>query len=145
MNLTFLEHELVHIVLTLLAISIFYLRYKSLWSIVMGILGGILVDIDHLFDYFRFSGFKLNFHQIVSSSYFTDSGKVFVFFHGWEYVLLFVLSGKIFKKGFLFYPLAVALFFHLVWDQVSYTANPFAYSIIFRFLHNFDIAFFNGF
>lgn len=144
MDSIFLAHELVHVLLAIFAILFFSIKYKNFWSVFLGILGSVFVDADHLFDYFKFYGLKFNLQQMISSSYFTDSGKVFVFFHGWEYVVIFLFLGKISRKTFVFYPLAITLFFHLAWDQISYTSNPLAYSILFRFLHGFDIHFFNG-
>ena len=59
MNLFF--HELTHIILSLLAGFLVWIFFdKNISIFLVAFLGGVAVDIDHLFDYFLAFGTKFN-------------------------------------------------------------------------------------
>lgn len=105
---------------------------------ILTFLSGFVIDIDHLFDYFQ-SGNKLNLKELLGSSYFKKSGKMYVVLHSYE--LLFPLFVIAFTFGGLQLGVWMGLSFilHLISDQLSYSTHPLAYFITFRAMKNFSL------
>lgn len=148
-NLLF--HEVVHVFLTLLAAfltGIIFLRkrdkyfYKYLCLILIGaILGGFLVDIDHLFDYVLAFGLSFHPNYFFSGHMFVVSHKIYVPLHGWEWVIILGFVSYFTKrKSYKYFltALTLGLLSHLIWDQFSNHATTLGYSFIYRLINNFD-------
>lgn len=118
-----LFHEFTHLFLSLLVGLLLYRHYKIRSLISLSLFVGIFLDLDHLIDYFlavEFSRFNL-IDFLDTRSYFQEAGKMFIFFHGWEYVLGFLfLSGVIKKYRPWLLTIALAMLGHLVIDQFSF-------------------------
>lgn len=130
------------------AIAIFlWLKYRDIKLLVITYFMGVLVDLDHLFDYFFWSGWHFNLAEFLNPSvYVKPTGKVFVFLHGWEYLLLLCFIAKKLKREIPgIYP---ALFFpylcHLLIDQSPFMRAPLAYFFFYRLINNFNLSAFNG-
>lgn len=85
---------------------------------------GVLMDLDHLFDYYqRYIRGKNN--------------RIYVLFHAWEYPMVLSLIGLFFYHPFL---LAAILghVAHVATDHIWNRLSPFAYWITFRVFKGFD-------
>jgi hypothetical protein len=147
----FFNHELAHFLLTFLVAVILFWRFRDLKLVAACFLTGILIDVDHLFDFWAYSGIELNILKAFSFNFFQQSRKIYVLFHGWEFTPLWWWLGRFLNKRFKLKGFEWALTFpylgHLFIDQFlsGYTRNLFAYSFIFRLLNNFSLESFNGF
>lgn len=142
-------HEIVHFLSCITVGIVFAKIYKNWHLIIYSFLAGFFLDIDHLIDYFIFKhGFFLNLQEFLSSSYFDASNKVYLFFHGYEYAIIGFMVGLIILKNnkrirnatavvAVILVAAVSMFFHLVYDQISYRPKFLTYSIIYRASYNF--------
>lgn len=143
-----LFHESLHLLLTSLIAFFLYHRFKTLKLVLVAFLVIILLDADHLFDYFLYVFSSNNFSHPFSVNYFQGSSKVFVLLHGWEWSLpLWLISRKIGKRKKLVgleWAVTLSYLGHLLIDQLSYTSNPLAYFLTFRLLTGFDLTKFNG-
>jgi hypothetical protein len=113
--------------------------FTDSWTFsILAFLPGVVIDIDHLFDCFK-SGNKLNLRELLSSSYFRESGKMYIILHSYEF--LFLLFTIAFAFGGLQLGIWVSLSFilHLISDQLSYRTHPLAYFITFRATKNFSL------
>jgi hypothetical protein len=145
-----LWHETVHILISLLVALLIWRVFMDKKTAILAFLVGILLDVDHLFDYFSWFGFQDNFKNFFNvASYIHPSGKVYVPLHGWEWLPFFWLTGKFFNKKIKTKGLEWAILFsvlvHLIWDNFSFIHHPWAYSFFFRLFNNFDLRSFNGF
>lgn len=149
--MSLLTHELVHLSISLLIGYFVWQKYKkTLPAFIAALLGGFIVDIDHLFDYYLVFGFNFKPEYFLNSYQFSLSHKVFVPLHAWEWVILLIFFSlyldkkiKIKKqkvlKLLLSFTLALALglYSHLIIDTITNDVKPLGYSIIFRAVNNF--------
>ncbi len=134
-----------HVVFTYIAGYIVFKKWMqrdiSFWG---AFIGGILIDLDHFIDYFLFYGFHFDLTEFFQGVQFLNSGKVYVFFHAWEYllalliILYFINRKRIALRSFIA-ALALSIFFHLLIDIVITGGHVEVYSIIYRFTVNFDL------
>jgi len=115
---------------------------KPLPSFAAAFCGGILVDFDHFIDYFLAFGWNFHLSWFASGYQFTKSDKMYVLFHGWEYVIIliilaFIFKNKIFKSILL--ALGFGLFVHLCLDVVIDKVPIKSYFVSDRIKNNFEI------
>lgn len=136
---SFLLHELSHLTIGLIVgfILNFFFKKKNLIFLALAI--SILVDIDHLFDYFLYYGLSLH-SPISGSNYFCLSGKLYILLHAWEYLPLILFLALYFKKlkAFLI-TIFLSLAGHYFLDQFTNSIYPLGYLLIYRLVNNFDI------
>lgn len=144
-----LIHESVHATLCIVAAILTYiiilrktkLTKKLKWLVVAGaFLGGFFIDLDHLIDHFIAFGFNFDLFSFLQGSSFELTRKVYVFFHAWEFLPLFLLIiWKTKDKNFKYFMIAFTLGFisHLLFDTYANNINI-GYFLLYRILHNFD-------
>lgn len=147
MSFSLFIHLAIHLGLVFAVALYLFIKYRNYRLIIISFLTGILIDIDHLVDYFYWKGnFFFSFKEFFApASHALSTQKVIVFLHGWEYLLiLFWLGKKYFRKvpGALM-ALTLPYLFHLVLDQVTSAGNIFSYSLIYRILNGFSLIAFN--
>ena len=146
---TILSHELIHLLLTSLIALFFWRRFKDKRLILVSFFFGFFIDIDHLFDYFVHFGLTNNFlNFFIVASYVLPNNKVYIFFHGWEFIIVFWLIGFFLEKKFKIKGLSLVILFsyaaHLLWDNFSFHHHPLAYLFLFRLANHFDLKSFRG-
>ncbi len=129
-------HELLHI---LIAFPFAYLLYKKTNSIRLVILlycFTLLMDADHLVDYFAYYGFHLNIVNFFKMDFFRLTKISYVPLHGWEW--LSIVGIFAYKRGWKSFWMVIFLgmMAHLILDTLNVGSFWF-YSIIFRYLHGF--------
>lgn len=111
--------------------------------------GGVLMDLDHLYDYWRYPGrtshrsFDVrHFFEVCENRRFS---RVFIFMHSWEIVAAVLIAGWLFP---CFGDIPAAIGFgmgaHLLLDAAANRASVRAYSILARAWRRFDGRFFYG-
>jgi hypothetical protein len=135
-------HLLTHFLLAVLVGLIFWRASKLFWlSLIAAIIGGFLIDVDHLIEYWivfhRFSWFGfLNGWQ------FLWSGKNYLIFHAWEYLPILLLGAFLLRRrqkiAVFLAVLAAAGFIHLVTDCFINQYSPKFYSLSYRFVYHFS-------
>ena len=135
-------HLLTHFLFALLAgFIVWKLWEKPVVSFLSAIAGGVFIDLDHFVYYYLTFGFDLRWDYFFNGYQFLKSGKDYILFHGWEYVLilfvlLFVFKNKSAKSVVL--GLALGMFFHLSIDSALNGLPVKSYSIIERAKNNFE-------
>lgn len=136
-------HISIHVILSLIAGTIVWRIWrKPLVSFIFALISGVAVDFDHFIDYFLAFGWNFNFYYFTKGFEFLKSDKMYVFFHGWEYALVFLIMVIILKSKAaksIFLALFFGLFFHLTADVFMDKTPPKSYSIFFRAKNNFDL------
>lgn len=146
----FWSHEMVHFALVAVISGFFYWRYRDWRLILATVLFGIFIDLDHLFDYFAHFGPTFNLANFFNvSSYMGPAGKIYVPLHGWEFIFLLAILGKILERRFeikgLMWAIVLVYGTHLLWDHFSINHHPLAYFFTYRFLNNFSLKSFDAF
>ena len=62
--------------------------FKNINVFLIAFLGGVLIDLDHLFDYFLAFGAKFNLTYFAKGYQFLKSDKIYIPFHSWEIVII---------------------------------------------------------
>jgi hypothetical protein len=156
-------HILIHLLLSIVAgvigWSIFKRKHILNWCITVGIIGGVLIDSDHLFDHFMAYGLHFDPRGFISGTHFIINNKIYVPLHGYEYVLILLGIILFFHNKTLsshshktirasqtlsirlvpiLISLTLAMLFHLIFDVYVNDMPWQSYSILYRISHNFD-------
>lgn len=130
-------HLFIHLFLALLTGYLVGRHFKNIWlGITAGFLGGFLIDLDHVLEYFFIFGFHLNLYYFLTGRQFLKSDRIYIIFHAWEYIVPLLGLAWLFRqkkalKVFLL-SLALASLVHLISDSLI-NNYPFKfYSIIYR-------------
>jgi hypothetical protein len=115
----------------------FYLAFRSFAGALICFFSGILVDVDHYVDYVRDRGLNFNLKRFFAYSYGLEYERLFILFHGYEYILMLAVM-----LGLSDYNLLVAAVFtgytqHLLFDQFTNPVKPLAYFITYRLKNRF--------
>lgn len=136
-------HLFIHLFLSVLAGYLVgrFFNFRRL-GIIAGILGGVLIDLDHVLDYFSVFGLRFNLGYFLEGRQFLVSDQIHTWFHAWEYIPVFLLIAWLFRRrrAVLAFILALTLgfFVHLVADSFI-NHYPFRnYSLLYRYQLNFS-------
>ena len=126
----------VHLVVAAAGACAIYLNSGSLLYASLFVAGGILIDLDHLVDYFIY--FKKGFDpKIFFGNHYLLSGKVYIFLHSWEVVFsIFILGFLLGSYSVL--ALASGLAIHVATDSIM-RRNALMYFLTFRLAKRFDM------
>ena len=134
-----LKDELLHFVLsTVVGVLVAYI-FGSWWAVPLALASGFFIDLDHLIDYFIFSKGRFSLEEFKIGTYFDDSGKVYVFAHGFEYAIVLIILGILLPSfAWIFFSLGFSNLLHLLYDTVFNKPIWPTYFISFRLAKNFD-------
>ena len=128
-----------HIIATVIISSFVYYVFNSLPAFISSLVGGLLIDIDHLIDYYLDQGinFKVrNFFIWCHSDHWT---RLTLFLHSFE--LVFILWGSIivFNLGVVWVGFAIGFSQHLVFDMIfnGKKIKVYSYFFLYRFANGF--------
>ena len=107
--------------------------------ILICLLFGWLIDLDHLIDFILLNEKKdyFNLDLFFSGSYFQKSQKIYIFLHSYEITLMLIFFSILYDKQI--YYAALAHFLHLFQDQIFNKVRFFSYFFVYRLSNNFDI------
>ena len=129
-----------HLPTTILAIfALCVMEGISINFIILCLLFGWLIDLDHLIDFFIINKKKdlFNLNLFLSGSYFKKSKKIYIFLHSYEITILFFISSIMIEQNFFY--VALSHFAHLLQDQILNKVKKFSYFFIYRLSNNFNI------
>ena len=129
-----------HLPLTILVIIIMsHIDGVNLNIILLCLIFGWLIDLDHLIDFFLLNKKKdyFNLNLFISGSYFQKTQKIYIFLHSYEITLILIFLSSFYDKN-IFY-VALAHILHLFQDHIFNKVKLFSYFFIYRLSNNFDI------
>ncbi len=116
-----------------------YHRYRSPGAAVASFLAGWLIDADHIVDYVRAHGWKLNWARFCEANHEDYSGKLYLPLHSFELLALFYFLFRgpqlqPFRVG-----ISLSILTHLLLDQRCNPARkPLTYFLAHRIRKRFD-------
>lgn len=128
-----------HIVATITISSIVYFIFNSFSAFISSLIGGILIDLDHLLDYCIHRGINFNVKNFFIWCYNNQWNTLIVFFHSFELILIFWLAIFIFNLGIFWIGLAIGISQHIILDVLGNRdmINLHSYFFIFRLTKGF--------
>ena len=129
-----------HLPLTIFVIVVMSLIDGINFNIILlCLLFGWLIDLDHLIDFILLNEKKnyFNLNLFFNGSYFQKSQKIYIFLHSYEITLALIYFSNLYDKKI--YYVALAHFLHLFQDQIFNNVRFFSYFFIYRLSNNFDI------
>ncbi len=141
--MTLFKHVFIHFALAaIVGIIGFYITGSRgigmfLLFLSSSVLGGFLIDLDHLIDYFFAFGFDFNLNHFFKGYQFLKTDKVYVLLHSFEIYFLITVGGLLIQNNYIIV-FAQALLVHLFSDIIINKLPFRMYSFIYRFVHNFD-------
>lgn len=128
-----------HIVITLAISSMIYFAYNSLSLFISSLIGGILIDVDHLFDYYLHRGMDFRIRRFFAWCYKSQWNTLIIFLHSFELIVIFWLAISMLRLGLFWVGLAVGVSQHLILDMLfnSGRLSVFSYFFTFRFINGF--------
>ncbi|MFA5130893.1 MAG: hypothetical protein WC467_00540 [Patescibacteria group bacterium] len=130
-------HLTIHLTLAIIVGFLVGRYYKKPGlGIILGIIGGFLIDLDHVLEYFLVYGLHFNLLYFSQGREFLLSDKVHLWFHAWEYFPILLICAWIFRKKktiqMVLVTLAFAGLIHLATDCLINHYPPKFYSLIYR-------------
>ncbi|MBI3991126.1 MAG: hypothetical protein HY350_03145 [Candidatus Omnitrophica bacterium] len=110
-----------------------YLFFKSSVSFFASLIAGVLIDIDHVLDYYIANGITLkikNIYQWFKGLNFTH---VFIPLHSIELVFILWIVISLFKLGIFWVALAIGFTQHMILDILSNNKIIYAYGYFLSF------------
>ncbi len=127
-----------HTVISVGIAALFYGLLHS-WSAVAGVLvGGILVDLDHLLDYVLEFGFRLDADLFFRSFAEDKYKKIFILLHAWELTLALIVVARLCDWNGLLVGAAVGHGCHMALDQMYNKPVALGYSLVYRMAKRFE-------
>lgn len=105
---------------------------------VLSLAFGVLVDLDHFIDYWYSEGRPcFDLHTFLRTRYWQKSGRIFVFFHAFEYLPVVFLVWQAFKGRKWAVAATAAMSSHILADHFVNELRPLGYFILYRLAHGF--------
>ena len=115
-----------------------YALFRSMAMAAGIMVGGVLIDLDHFFEYFFHRGIRLDIQELFHLSYNNLFPKIFILFHSYEILIgIWLIYWLGFRNGFLL-GLAVGFTAHMIFDQIFNSARAISYFFIYRAANRFD-------
>lgn len=107
-------------------------------------IANFMFDIDHCFEYFLFCvqhRERPTLKRFFSGEYFAEKGTIGVIFHGYEYLLIFLLLSIYFKFStyYVWGGIFIGYMEHMILDLVGNDCSIKGYSLIYRIIVHFNI------
>ena len=112
--------------------------FKSFLYSLVCFLAGILVDVDHFFDYVRCTGWNLDIKHFFHVMYGARYKHLTILFHAYEYSVLIVFLIIVTGGNLLVVAVGIGYMQHLIFDQFTNPVKPLAYFIAYRLKHGFS-------
>ena len=94
-----------------------YYRYRSRPVAIASFLAGFLIDLDHIVDYVRAHGWKLNWSAFNEASHEKYSGKLYLPLHSYELLALFFMFFRGERRQPYRVGITLSILTHLLLDQ----------------------------
>jgi hypothetical protein len=97
---------------------------------------GFLVDVDHLFDYWKQHPLSFDIPHFFRTCNEYQLKKAYLLFHSWELLLLAALVAYLSRSVWVV-GIALGLIQHMAFDQICNKMHPFSYFLIYRIVKQF--------
>ncbi|MBC8554689.1 MAG: hypothetical protein H8D23_34185 [Candidatus Brocadiales bacterium] len=127
-----------------IAISLFFsaclLAISKSWIIFgSSLISGVLIDIDHILDYFMVHGLNMRIRQFFEECHNHKILRVRLIFHSWELLFLLSISAFIVRWNPWIVGTIAGFTQHIILDQVFNKPNRWTYFFFWRLKNGFSV------
>jgi len=101
-------------------------------------IGGVLIDLDHPFEYWIKKKKERSFSDFLNSPMNETFKTLHLLFHGWEIILLAGFFSWLYINPPVGIAVTIGLMQHLLFDQFSNPTHRYSYFLTYRILNNFS-------
>ena len=112
--------------------------FHSIGCALVTLSAGVLIDIDHLLDYFYSHGFTASPVAVYDACENHTLKRLFLIFHSYELLIIMWAGIIAFHPANVWIALAIGMTQHLVFDQFTNPLRAMAYFASYRAYKNFD-------
>ena len=131
-----------HFIATSIVSGTIYLASKSESCLIISFVGGFLIDLDHVIDYYLHQGFNLKVRHFLEFCFKRKFTHLTLIFHSLELLILFWLAIYFFKLGNFWLALGLGVTQHMLFDLVvnrDIFKTPYFYFLTLRILNGFRV------
>ncbi len=126
-----------HIICTLTISGFLYFIFRSATAFWVSFLSGILMDIDHILDYYIQKKITLRMRKIYLWHIKNDYDFLFLYLHSLELVVMLWVAIFVFKLGIFWIALAIGMTQHIILDIFFNPIYTYAYLFLYRLAKGF--------
>ncbi len=127
-----------HLITSIAGAGLIYSISNSLISALAFFTSGILIDLDHVFDYVYHKGLKnFTIKNLSDSCYVNKLEKFTMVFHSYELLFVLWIIITFYKLNIFWISFALGLSVHLILDQLTNPALAYTYFFTFRWIKKF--------
>ena len=120
--------------------SAFLFAISKSWIIFgSSLISGVLIDIDHVLDYFLVYGINIRIKQFFDVCHTQKILRVWLIFHSWELLFLMGISAFIVRWNPWLVGTIVGFTQHIILDQLFNKTNKWTYSFFWRLKNDFSM------
>jgi hypothetical protein len=112
--------------------------FGSLKCALVSLAAGVLIDLDHLWDYYATHPVTADIKKIYDACAEVNLNKLYFFLHSYELVILMWCAIYVFSMSNAWKAAAIGLTQHLLFDQLTNPVKPMAYFLTYRIFNRFD-------
>jgi hypothetical protein len=101
-------------------------------------ISGTAIDLDHVLDYYLYSG-RLSLNPSEISGFYQDFGKVIVVLHSYELLVVGAVAAYMLEANLLFVGAATGFMGHMLMDTLAYEMKPQSYFLVYRVINGFEL------
>jgi len=102
-------------------------------------LSGVLIDIDHVLDYYLTRrNWPISYESLYKFCVFEKEGKAYLIFHSYEFIFLVWIAVVIYPLNFILWALAIGMSTHILCDHITNPYKPYFLFFIRRLRYGFD-------
>ncbi|MBT6046711.1 MAG: hypothetical protein HON76_09865 [Candidatus Scalindua sp.] len=128
-----------HVFASIVFSTLFFMVFRS-WKIsVSSFLSGVLIDIDHIMDYYREYGINLRIKQFFKVCHNQKLSRTWLIFHSWELLAILSICASLMSWDPWIVGLTIGFAQHIVLDQIFNKTNRLTYFFFWRMKNRFNL------
>ena len=128
-----------HITISLFFSAFLYAISKSWIIFGSSLISGVLIDLDHILDYFMAYGINIRIKQFFEVCHNLKIPRVRLIFHSWELLFLLSICAFVMRWNPWIVGTVVGFTQHIVLDQIFNKSNKLSYSFYWRLKKGFRL------
>ncbi len=126
-----------HVIASGFISALVWVFFKSFGCAVVSFLSGILIDSDHIIDYYANHGFTFKIKTMYYACVDIKLKKVYIILHSYELIALLWVLICLFSLSNIWKAFAIGLTQHLIIDQVTNPIKKPGYFLTYRIINGF--------
>lgn len=128
-----------HISVSIIFSAILFAIFKSWIIFTSSLISGVLIDLDHILDYYMQYGINLRIKRFFEVCHNLKIPRLFLIFHSWELLVLLSICAFLMSWDPWMVGTVIGLTQHLILDQIFNKSKRWSYCFLWRMKHGFDI------